>query len=98
MRKSWGIIKQVINKNKNKSLKTPKISINGRLCEDTQTIADSFNNFFSYIGTTLDQKIPQTQIDFISYIPKSKSHPQSSYRTRDWQSYRFIKELHRRLG
>jgi hypothetical protein len=71
MRKSWIIIKEIINKNKKKSQKLPNISINGHLTEDPQLIANSFNNFFTNIGNTLDKKNSRNNIDPISFIPKN---------------------------
>jgi hypothetical protein len=71
MRKSWMIIKEIINKNKKKSQKMPKISINGHLSEDPQLIANSFNNFFTNIGNTLDKKILRNNTNPISFIPKN---------------------------
>ena len=68
MRKSWDIIKQIINKNGQKSQKLPKILINGKLCEDSKVISETFNNFFTNIGSILDKKIaPSTThpLDFI---------------------------------
>jgi hypothetical protein len=56
LRKSWMIIKDIINKNKKKKQKTPKITINGKLCDNPQLIANSFNHFFTNIGNTLDKK------------------------------------------
>ena len=69
MRKSWHIIKDLINKNRKKSQKLPKIIINGHICEDSKMIAEGFNNYFTHIGTTLDQKIPRNNICPLSFIP-----------------------------
>ena len=71
MRKSWKIIKSVINKNSQKSTKLPKISINGNLVDDPQLIANSFNNFFANIGTALDKKIPNSTTSPLHFIPKN---------------------------
>ena len=69
MRKSWRIIKEVINKNLKKSTKLPKIRINGNLCEDPRRIAETFNNFFTNIGPILDQKIPKNNLGPLHFIP-----------------------------
>jgi hypothetical protein len=71
MRKSWRIIKDVLNKNKKKVTKLPKITINGKLCDDPQQIANSFNQFFTNIGPTLDKKIPNSGISPLSFIPQN---------------------------
>jgi hypothetical protein len=73
MRKSWEIIKQIINKNSKKSVKLPKILINGNLCEDSQIISETFNNFFTNIGPILDKKIPQTATQPLSFMQSNYS-------------------------
>ena len=69
MRKSWLIIKNIINKNRKKSQKLPKITINGNLCDNSKKIAEGFNNFFTHIGPILDQKIPKNNISPLNFIP-----------------------------
>jgi hypothetical protein len=71
MRKSWSLIKDVINRNNKNPQKLPKLHINGIPCEDSQQIANSFIKFFTNIGTTLHKKNPKTNIDPISFIPKN---------------------------
>jgi hypothetical protein len=71
LNKSWTIIKEIINKKKNKSNKLPKITINGHLCDDPQTIANHFNTFFTNIGSILDTKIPKNSTNPLSFIPKN---------------------------
>jgi hypothetical protein len=68
MRKSWKIIKDIINKNSKKTQKLPKITINGNLCENPQNIADAFNKYFSNIGPTLDRKIPPSNGNPLKFI------------------------------
>jgi hypothetical protein len=46
MRKSWQIIKDIINKKSKKTQKLPKITINGNLCENPESIADASINTF----------------------------------------------------
>ena len=71
MRKSWKIIKEVINKNRKKSTTLPKLKINGKLCEDPKICANTFNHFFTNIGTTLDIKITPSNINPLQFIPKN---------------------------
>jgi hypothetical protein len=71
MRKSWKIIKEVINKNRKKSTTLPKLKINGKLCEDPKICANSFNHFFTNIGSTLDKKIAPSNINPLQFIPKN---------------------------
>ena len=51
--------------------KTNPFKINGNLTEDTNVIANHFNNFFVNIGPVLDNKIPTTNVDPLSYIKKN---------------------------
>ena len=71
MRKSWAVLKEIINKKKNTRQKIPKILINGKHSEDAQEIANLFNNFFTNIGATLDKKNPKSHINPISFLPKN---------------------------
>lgn len=69
-KKSWSIIKGVINKKQTKELPC-KFNINGLLTSDGKTIANAFNNYFVTIGTNLANKIPATDKDPTDYITTS---------------------------
>ena len=67
MRKTLGIIKQVINRNKNSKISDKFIS--GKdLTSDSKTIANAFDNYFVNVGPTLASKIPDQPVDFSSYM------------------------------
>jgi exonuclease III len=70
MRKSWALIKDIINKNRKKPQQIPKLTINGKSCEDSQEISNAFCKFFTNIGPILDSKIPTSNINPLSYISK----------------------------
>jgi hypothetical protein len=70
LRKSWIIIKNIINKIKS-APKPNRFLINGNYIQDPSQIAESFNNSFVNIGQILDKKIPQTQTPPINFIPKN---------------------------
>ena len=66
--KTWGISKQVINKNKNSKICDKFIS--GKdITSDPKTIANAFNNYFVNLGPTLASKIPDRSVDFSKYMP-----------------------------
>ena len=67
LKKSWNIIKQVINKSKQTSIQQ-KFFVNGQITNEKKKIAEHFNNFFVNIGSTLSSKIPNVTTDPISYI------------------------------
>ena len=69
LRKSWTILKSIINKNKNTSQSPTKVFINGKLNENSTEIANHFNTFFTEVGPNLDKKIPRTNTDPIKLIP-----------------------------
>ena len=70
MRKSWQILKSVINK-KRSIQKAGKLLINGQYIDNPNNIAEAFNNFFVNIGQVLDKKIPITNTNPNHYIPKN---------------------------
>ena len=57
LKKSWQILKDVINKKQTSSLCT-KFKISDCITSDSDKIAKGFNNFFINIGPTLAKKIP----------------------------------------
>ena len=57
LRKSWALIKQVINKNKQRQL-SKQFKYNNHVIDDAKAIAEQFNNFFVNIGSRLASKIP----------------------------------------
>ena len=67
LRKSWEIIKDVINKNKKIDL-PDKINIDDDMVTDKFEIALNFNNFYVNIGNKLSSDIPTNSGDPLSYI------------------------------
>ena len=58
MRRTWGVINGLLGKSKRKEPIT-FLNINGVLCDDSQTIANEFNTFFSNIPKNLHKKLPK---------------------------------------
>ena len=58
LKKSWRILKQVINKKKDTS-SCSKFQVNQEITTDKTKIANGFNQYFINIGPTLADKIPQ---------------------------------------
>ena len=67
MRKSWNLIKEVINKKRVQGTFNTFI-INDEVTYDTQTIVEVFNRFYSSIGPQLASKILGSDISPTSYI------------------------------
>ena len=68
MKKSWGVIKSIINKNQ-------KTHIQGRfkigehlITTDNELISNKFNDFFINIGPTLAKSIPHGNKSPLSYL------------------------------
>ena len=68
LRKTWIIIKQVMNKNKNSKM-SDKFTSGKITITDPEAIANAFNNYFANVGATLASKIPDQRVDFSVYTP-----------------------------
>ena len=72
LRKTWSIIKQVINKTKS-SQKSAEFLYNNGILKDKVSIANAFNNFFVNIGPTLAAQIPKIGYHYQNFMPCSNS-------------------------
>ena len=73
LRKTWVIIKQVMNKNKNSKI-CDKFTSGKNTITDPKTIANAFNNYFANVGATLASKIPDQGVDFSVYMPPANEY------------------------
>ena len=62
MKKTWSIIKNVINIKKKRS-SSSKFVINGSTVTDNITIAKHFNTYFVNVASELASKIPKSKTD-----------------------------------
>ena len=67
LKKSWQVIKAVINKRKYNPVNT-KFKVNGATTNDGNVIANKFNSFFVNVGTVLAKSIPPTVKNPVDYI------------------------------
>ena len=58
MRRTWGVINGLLGKTKKRD-RISTINIGGTACDDSQKIANEFNNFFSNIPKKLHKKLPK---------------------------------------
>ena len=72
LKKTWGIIKQVINKSKCSKLSS-EFSHNGNILNYKKSIANAFNDYSVNIGPTLASKIPQLGIDYRNFMPQQNN-------------------------
>ena len=68
LKKSWSIIKVIINKNKRRESQTKFVLNDGTITENKQVICDRFNDFFVNIGPTLAKAIPQVKNNPLSFM------------------------------
>ena len=68
MTKSWGIIKDIINKNKNPVHRTKFKLSNGSVTTDKMSVSEHFNDFFINIGPNLAKSIPHVKRMPMSYL------------------------------
>ena len=72
-KKLWSILKEVINKRKSGIL-PQKFCIGGSMTSDPVVIANTFNKYFTNIGSDLAKKIPITNTNPLSYLNNSNSY------------------------
>ena len=73
MKKSWGIIKSIINKNKSHLYQTKFKLSDGKIVSDKTTISKHFNEFFLNVGPNLAKTIPKMDTDPKFYMGESIS-------------------------
>ena len=73
LRKTWVIIKQVINKNKNSKI-CDKFTSGKNIIADPKTIANALHNYFVNVGATLASNIPDQGVDFSVYMPPANEY------------------------
>jgi hypothetical protein len=69
-KKTWGIIKQIINKRQSSSYPEYFV-INNKEISNNSDIANSFNKFFVNVGPQLSKKIRKTNVSPTSYISRT---------------------------
>ena len=69
LKKSWQVIKAVINKRKYTPINT-KFKVNDATTNDGNVIANKFNKFFVNVGTVLAKSIPPTNKNPVDYLQR----------------------------
>jgi flavodoxin len=68
VKKTWDGIRNLINVNKKSSTKIDKIFADSKWLTEGKDIANSVNKFFVNIGSTVEDKIPQSSKSYSSYL------------------------------
>ena len=70
MKKTWDIIKTVIGKKK-RSIKYSEFIVDGKLTDNSNVIANKFNEYFAQIGPKLAKNIPKNCPPFSNFLKGS---------------------------
>ena len=71
IKKTWHVIKEAIGKEKYKQQNLPKkILVDKKSITETESIAESFNKYFTQIGPNLAKDIDTSTKSFDEYIKK----------------------------
>ena len=78
IKKTWGVISEILNKKRGKSNPIKEIRINNKMYTNTQDICDKFNNFFVNIGPRLANEIEtphnKKSSDYLKKVITCKFH------------------------
>ena len=73
LKKTWSIIKDVLNKNKNSKL-NDTFKYNDQTTSDKDIIANKFNEYFVNIGSNLASTIPERGPSYKTFLPPINDH------------------------
>lgn len=74
MKKSWNLIAEIINKKSGKQNTKGNFVSEDGLPLSGKEVANNFNNFFVNVGPTLAGKIPNNNVDPLSYMNGRNQH------------------------
>ena len=72
LKKSWSLLKEIINK-KHERIAQTKFIINKVVTPDKKQISECFNKFYKNVGSNLAKNIPQNQTHPMSYMKNSNT-------------------------
>ena len=68
MKKTWSILREVIGKKNDKSSFPQEFKIDNEIVANRTNIAESFNNYFSTIGSKTGKNVPHTNAQYTDYL------------------------------
>ena len=68
IKNTWSVIKEILGMKKCKDQIPDFFRENGNIVKDYLEISNGFNNFFSSVGKNLADKIPNTNVDFETFL------------------------------
>ena len=66
--KTWKLINELSSRKVSEVTSVKKINLDGNDITNSADISDAFNSYFTSIGETLANKIPNSNVDPVSYI------------------------------
>ena len=66
--RSWQVMKDIINKNKQPTTTVDRIELNGEIVTDKKRIVNSFNDYYINIGPNLSKSMPESDISPLAYM------------------------------
>ena len=78
--KTWGTIKDILNKKNNSNASPDSLNINGDIIKDKKKLADHFNNYFANIGHISSQQITANYNSNVSYSDFSDNSTNSRFK------------------
>ena len=77
MKKTWNLLRSVIDKQKNKAMLPEIFVINNHEISNKKEIANKFNEFFARVGDEIISNVSESEQHFTNYL--SAPNPQSMY-------------------
>ena len=74
IKKTWEGIRDLINVTKKSSRNIYKLLNNNETITENEAVADTMNNFFTNIGSSIEDKIPPPKKDFSTYLGNPNPH------------------------
>ena len=68
LKQTWQTLNKLLGRKKSKIIQCSFLIIDGRLCTDSNLLADYFNNYFSSIGEKLVNKLTAPQKQFSEFL------------------------------
>jgi len=93
LRKSWNIIKDVINKKQHNNDKHYTLQLDGHETSDPFLVSESFNKYFVNVGPSLAETIPLSDTDPTSFIQHSNLSTMFAKPTNETEVRNIIREL-----
>ena len=93
LRKTWKIMKDIINKNRTVSSPQEYFDINGIRIYDKNIIANSFNTFYTGIGPSLCRTLPKSDVNPTSYLKSRNKYSMFTEPTNDIEVKKLISNL-----